>query len=211
MTFTYHDRVVTLDGVVGDHIYDSIVTRKTFYEDRMLDYIMNLPHLDVIVDVGANIGNHTVFCGLFARARHVVAIEPNPVTLPFLERNIRTNGLENTVTICRCAAGAGAGSVGLTASDPHNLGSTGVSGVGDIPVVALDDLLHEPVSLLKIDVEGYEMNVLRGAQAILKNHPHLFIEAQTKEQKAELDAFLKPFGYESANRVFNWTPTYMWS
>jgi FkbM family methyltransferase len=209
--FLYRDKAVTLEGLVGDHIYDSICKRQTFYEDRMLDFILKtIPHFDTIVDVGANIGNHTVFFGLFTDAAHILAIEPNPQALPFLYRNISRNGLSNMVSVFPKAVGAEDRFVGLTLGDPHNLGSTGITEDGHtILMTTVDTITMDiPVTLLKIDVEGYEMNVLAGATKVLSQHPHIFIEAQTAEQKVDIDTFLRPFGYPPSTTQFNWTPTF---
>lgn len=224
--FVYNNRAVSIDGLPGDHIFDAIVERQKFYESRMLNFICTtIPHFGGgIVDVGANIGNHTVFFGLFTDAPCILAIEPNPRVLPFLIRNVNKNGLQDKVVICRCAAGSEPGWVGLTPDNPHNLGSTSITLPGahpTVPMLPLDDMLAlaqpspapgwKHTTLLKIDVEGYELNVLRGATKVLtESHPHLFIEAQTAAQKFEIDEFLQPFGYQPSQQVFNWTPTYYW-
>jgi FkbM family methyltransferase len=133
----------------------------------------------VFVDVGANIGTHAVFFGKFL-ADHVVAVEPHPDLARILERNLRTNGIRG-YSLVRCALGEapGTGRLLLPAGQENNLGGTRVTGLHEpasaaagalAPIGTLDDTLASldpaiarlPVRLVKVDVEGMEMAVLRG-------------------------------------------------
>lgn len=82
---------------------------------------------------------------------------------------------------------------------------------GEVPVETLDSFFsNKKVDLIKIDVEGFEIKVLRGAQDILKRQsPFLFIEAHNKEDKEGVDEILNPLGYK-AMRVFNPSATYFY-
>lgn len=89
------------------------------------------------------------------------------------------------------------------------------TGSVDVPVDTLDNLLADtvggwrlPVRLLKIDVEGYEQEVLRGATGVLKSHrPDVVIEAQSDEALREVQRRLSPLGYRVLE-CFSATPTY---
>ena len=69
---------------------------------------------------------------------------------------------------------------------------------------------ERPVALMKIDVEGMELDVLRGATQILtRDRPLLYIEASDDAQRQLIDSFLVAFGYHRQAR-FNDTPTYLY-
>jgi FkbM family methyltransferase len=130
------------------------------------------------VDVGANIGIYSGWASRLTGPRgHVLAFEPVPATRQHLVKVVELNQLRN-VEIIPKALGTGPGIVtlwvvpnasGLTSAVPPEAGSPGASGLQriDVPQVTLDDELAArslaPPSLVKIDVEGYEMAVLEGA------------------------------------------------
>jgi FkbM family methyltransferase len=143
-----------------------------------------------VVDVGANVG----FIAIRAARRlgergNVIAIEPHPVRFEFLQRNIRLNGLTNVRTV-QCALGGEDGVATLYDVDP-TLGprprdATMVNPTGgrsfQVAVRTLDGLLGEfggraDVSLIKIDVEGYEAQVLNGMSQTLARRPPVVFEA----------------------------------
>lgn len=130
---------------------------------------------DVVVDCGANNG----FTGvLFARAvgprGRVIGFEPSPVNLEAARANARLNNVPNFELV---AAAVGAAS-GRVAFDPgFGNGSIVAGGPIEVPVITLDEhFTGQRVDFIKVDVEGYEIEVLRGAQAILGQHPGLAIE-----------------------------------
>jgi FkbM family methyltransferase len=133
-----------------------------------------------VVDVGANIGFITVRAA--RAARRVIAIEPHPVRFRYLKRNVALNGLTNVLCI-NCAVGRAEGEIGLYDVDPtlgpRPLDVSTTPGRGKcyhVPLRTLDSLVQE-ADLVKIDVEGYEAEVLRGATDLLASGPRLVIEA----------------------------------
>jgi FkbM family methyltransferase len=147
--------------------------------DHMRQYIR--PHTTVL-DVGAAIGLWTIPLGEAARqaGATVVAVEPLPGNARWLEHNIALNGLEAFVTVHHLAVGSETGLVRLD-SDEQAGGSAAVSTDGrgvTVQMSPLDDLeLLWPVSFIKMDVEGFELEVLRGASRILEqDRPVIFGE-----------------------------------
>ena len=226
MDFEYSGKCFRLTGASeDDHIVSVIRDSGSFYELDLLEYMQwvlkkreggNLAKL--VLDVGANIGNHSVFIGTFI-AEHVLAIEPNPESVAQLQENLRNN-LENyTIHDCALGESSGQGRVHMPENATNNLGMAKVvtEEGGPIRVRSLDELIIErnesqelimPVSGMKIDVEGMELFVLKGAFNTLQNdHPELFIEAATPSQLAEIEEFLDVFGYR---KVATWaaTPTH---
>jgi FkbM family methyltransferase len=134
----------------------------------------------VFVDVGANIGTHTVYAlksGRFARA---VAFEPEPRNAALLAMNIEANALSNAVTIIAKAAGEAGGSAVLHLH-PRNKGAHAIGAPPsddgrerlDVPMVRVEDALGElglsaeRLGLIWIDVEGHEPQVLRGLGSLI--------------------------------------------
>jgi hypothetical protein len=81
--------------------------------------------------------------------------------------------------------------------------------VEEFPVARLDDVVRGPVAVIKLDVEGMESAVLRGAGRILSRHrPVVFAEANTEAEGESVAQVLAPYGYRATGRVFNSSPTY---
>src|SRR5438874_6313231 len=80
---------------LDDHISNTIRRLDTFYENDLLEHMYrSIPHSGVFLDVGANIGNHTVFLASFM-AEHVVSFEPHPGLFEVLRGVVDKNSLRN--------------------------------------------------------------------------------------------------------------------
>lgn len=133
-----------------------------------------------VVDVGANIGYNTVYAASRTGARgRVIAVEPTPDNFTVLESNIAATDLPNVI-VHRLAAGRAQGT-----RDFYVRGETSavnsffpescyaaVTGVLQVRVARLDDLVEGEADLVKIDVEGGELDVLEGMPRLLR-HPRL--------------------------------------
>ncbi len=218
--FNPRTEIINIDSLNSDDYILSLITHsKTFYEnDLLLHLAVNGPQGGLFIDVGANIGNHSIFFGKFL-AEHVVCIEPFHDLQPILKKNMDSNGITN-YSIFHCGVGSKAcyGEVIMPANAKNNMGMAQLvlkneNDENAIPVKTLDLIVREldsnlPIQLIKVDVEGMELDVLRGAQFILQNHrPQLIIEAQTQTKKHEIDLFLGQYGYESIGQ-FCYTPTF---
>ena len=139
-----------------------------------------------VVDVGANVGFFTLlFASLYPQCT-VHAIEPNPYCVQRLGQNRDANPkLADRIRIHGCAVGDQPASVSLTTypgAQGHpwgRIGTTAKEGTVSYEVEQkrLDDLVEGPVSLLKIDVEGYELSVLEGARRIIEQYrPRIVFE-----------------------------------
>jgi FkbM family methyltransferase len=132
---------------------------------------------DTAIDVGANFGMHTLlFAGLVGPTGRVLAFEPTPVAASALRRNVAISGWEDRVAIHEMILSDTAGSKALHASG----GIASTSSVLDLPWLAdaatievpsvrldaIEEATRGPVKLLKVDVEGYEPQVLRGAAGL---------------------------------------------
>ncbi len=140
------------------------------FEDMAL-VLHGLRPEDLFVDVGANIGVYSVLASGVADAQ-TLAFEPIPATYALLQRNLRVNGLESRVEALALGLGAQPGVLHFTAGlDTVNhvaAASDGQETQVEVPVQTLDSVLDGRVPrMIKIDVEGWETEVLAGAQATL--------------------------------------------
>lgn len=193
-----------------DYIQHGILESRTPYELAMLkDMATRLRPQDLVLDVGANIGNHALFLAAVAQAR-VVAFEPNRELCAALGRSVARNGLGDAVSIRPCGLGAGAAQASFAESIPTNLGQQTLRlGEGEIEVVALDSLVFDaPIRMIKIDVEGMEIDVLRGGRAtIARDRPTLYVECHDEATFLEIAAWAEAEGYGYWD-TFNATPTH---
>ena len=140
---------------------------------------MLLQRVDLFVDVGANVGYYT--CLALSQGKRVVAFEPQPRNVDILLRNLRANGWGDGVEVHALALGARAGVLDLYgASGPLASLVPNWAGYSPryhqlVPGAALDDIVAARFAnqrmLVKIDVEGAEYQVLRGAEATLRRVP----------------------------------------
>ena len=150
-----------------------------------------------IVDVGANVGELTVHWA--SRARRCWSLEPIPATFEILEKNVTQNELEERVIPLQVAAYSDAAPRRMKYSE-RQAETASISDRGDVEVecVTLDSLDLTEVDLVKIDVEGQELEVLRGAERLLRrDQPHLIIEYNPKFEYDYIDLReeLMKYGY----------------
>lgn len=120
---------------------------------------------DLFVDIGANVGSYTVLASKVCGAR-TICVEPDPVTAAALRRNILANGIEDRVIVEETALGASEGTVNFTVGlDTINrVAAREETNVREVRLARLDAVLgSEQPALIKMDVEGFEAEVLRGA------------------------------------------------
>lgn len=133
----------------------------------------------VIVDVGANIGNHTLYFANELHAGKIFAFEAVGNTCNILRTNVQLNNLQNKVEIFNCGLSNVSGRASIQHYDPENIGGTNlVVGRGNIELSALDDFNLPKVTFMKIDVEGMEPQVLEGAiETIKRSRPFIYVES----------------------------------
>lgn len=151
---------------------------------EFLDMMMPLHFLrrgDLFLDIGANVGTYTVLASGVCGAE-TFAFEPDPSTCSHLMRNIEVNRLEDRVQVYDCALGARRGEVAFTVGlDTENRIATGIDGrTRTVPIEKLDEIVSnsQPI-MMKVDVEGAELDVLSGAERVLANPSLRVIELET--------------------------------
>ena len=213
--------------VTGDYIPQKIASEKTFYETNLLDILSFFHHpKGVIIDVGANIGNHTLyFAGVLGA--EVIAVEPEPHNAVCLSVNVAINELTSKVKLIRHALGREPGRVTLQMNINDNYGSFTAKGESNpnrdqvedpmtavVPVMTIDQSLSEcigesVVSIIKLDVEGMESEVLEGADNIITlKLPIIVAECFCYSDLQQVEAVLKPYNYFPME-LTNATPTFI--
>lgn len=145
-----------------------------------------------VIDVGA-------WCGTWAKAiepfaKKVIAFEPDPLHFECLEKNCTINCSPRMEAV-------GDTEQFISLTDDQFTQAKRVVGQGKIRMVALDDLQIENVDLIKIDVEGYEMQVLKGAEKLLQTTNYIMIELNNNTKKygssnADVERHLRTLGYK---------------
>ncbi len=199
------DRVLAdAPGAIGAY-YNAYKTYR--WGDPYLRLIASLADRSrLAVDIGAHLGDYTFFMRRHADA--CVAFECNPALVAHLRRRF---GQSVDIRPDAVSDKAGAAVLRIPRSDNHlGLGRATIEAnnalnefsgfdVVNVSTVRLDDVIRQPVGLIKIDVEGHEMAVLRGATRILqKDHPNLVMEIEERHAPGCVEAafaFLGELGY----------------
>lgn len=177
-----------------------------FYEDGILKQKIAG---GLVLDIGANIGNHTLYFCNECGAKKVYCFEPVDTTYSILKENIELNHLEQRVTLFPIGLGDTEGKAVSADYLSYNIGGTHLeqSVNGNIEVKRLDDLgIEEKIAFIKIDVEGMEGSVLRGGiNLIRKNHPYIMLES-FHNRFAQVEELLCKLGYkyECLDTSGNW-------
>ena len=178
------------------------------YEPMTTEVFKRLLKSDTkVIDVGANIGYFTLLCSELAKK--VYAFEPEERNFKILCENIKLNHRANVVTIQKAVGDINNKAtlyLSRNESGEHSLIQGRVKRVKaqtEVDVVKLDDIIEDEIDLIKIDVEGNEIAVLRGAERLLRNpNIKLIVEVYPRDLKLEgtsgdeLMTFLKEHEFE---------------
>jgi FkbM family methyltransferase len=167
----------------------------------------------VVVEAGANIGAHTVeLSGLAGRDGEVHAFEPQRLVFQTLCANLALNQCTN-VHAKQAAVGAEAGTISVPAMDPAVISNFGGVSLREgrpgeaVPLVTLDGLDLPACHFLKADVEGMEVEVLKGGEQLIQTHrPIMYLENDRAERSAELLTMVERLDYKAYwhfARLFN--------
>jgi len=189
---------------------DGKIEKGQFYEQHMLDWIGKNEKLSgAFFDVGSNIGNHSIYAGKFLKdISQIVAFEP--VYGAIFQSNMIMNDLQDRTLFFDCGLAATDGERAVfVRGGSYNPGATDLVEGSGVVVRSLDSMDVPVPGLIKIDVEGMEIEVLRGAVNLIKKHkPLLYVEVDTKDSRLEeFKSFLETIEYDLSHK-FNDTPTF---
>lgn len=194
-----------------DYIQRKIAGGKAPYEQEMLeDLARHLVPGNLVLDIGANIGNHSLYLAAIAGC-DVVSFEPNLQLAEALRYSAQLNGLEDRLSVHAVGLGAESGKAVFRESIEENLGAQSLLvGEGEIEIRTLDEFAFDkPVSAIKIDVEGMEYPVLQGGrQLIERDRPILYVECAGISEFRKISQFMAEAGYSYWD-TFNATPTHL--
>jgi len=183
------------------------------YGTFLADEIEKIKRPTIFLDIGANIGLFTLIASKNSSIEAIYAFEPDPSTFPFLKENVKSNHASR-VNLIPLALSNSSGSANLYGMDGHsgasstiNSSSSSVSHViNSVGHQYLDSNVTIPMGseiFVKIDVEGSELNALKGL-ANWSNFPsvtNIFIEFDTAmSDVTEMESFLRTHGYDSIKR-----------
>jgi FkbM family methyltransferase len=196
--------IVDLDDVIG---YEIAIRRFEWRELKLMIDACRRLRPAVFLDVGANIGLYSCVLGRHKLVPNVIAFEPDRENFARLQANIGLNALADVIDARHAAVGDGPGVVTLLPSDATNRGMSrierGAGGGYEVASVALDAAvpLRDAMIALKVDVEGYEAQVLAGAvQLLSRNGGFAQIEAREDAAAALVADRMASFGWRFLER-----------
>ncbi len=175
---------------------------KGTYEPKNVEAIQKTVKADdVAYDVGAHVGYFSVLMGdIVGRGGKVIAFEPRGLNLGYLQRHVSVNNCDN-IEIVSKAVGDHSGHAKLETRTGSGTGYVSDTGDEEIEITSIDELVESgtlpPPTFLKIDVEGGEMAVLRGAQKVIETQrPRMILATHGDEIDAECRALLREWNYD---------------
>jgi FkbM family methyltransferase len=156
---------------------DPVIGSENFEAEEVATFLELLETHDIAIDIGANIGLYS--CLASSRGKHVLAFEPSPRNLKFLYRNLWANKFPSAevfpLGLARSSGLTRMYGFGGIASFVMGWGQAETSRYTVVPITTLDSVVARRFAgsklLIKVDVEGFEMEVLAGATETLQLSP----------------------------------------
>lgn len=192
MIYNIHDRFVG----------KSLATYGEYSEGEVDVFKQILKKGESVIEVGSNIGSHTVpLAEIVGRYGKVYAFEPQRLAFQILNGNLAINSIDNVHTY-QLAVSDKPGTITVPVLDPRANNNWGGLELGSyvsgekVAVVTLDNLDIPKCKLIKVDVEGMELNVIKGAEKYIKQHqPVLYVESDREDRHNELAEYIASLGY----------------
>jgi FkbM family methyltransferase len=212
MTVDCGDHLMTFSP--GDYLGRSVFVKNHFDRDHVGRLLRKLDEIGVTVagktllEIGANIGTHTVYFALTGIFSRIIAVEPDPRNFELLEENVRQNGFGDLVTRLACAVSDVAGDIpfflhpdnhGKSSPNPTRADESPIL-VPALPVAAILSRAgadEDEVGLVWMDIEGYEPIAARSMASLFARrvpvHMEFTAEFYGAEKAKEFVAYLAGF------------------
>ncbi|MEB3342197.1 FkbM family methyltransferase [Okeania sp.] len=204
VSFNYQNNPIQFE-ITGKNLAVEIANVSgTFYELAELEFVRQNLKLSnpIIVDVGANIGNHSVYFAKIMRAEKVIPIEFHPGIIGALKKHILINQISNIdLSKLGYAVGKSRGKSFIKEHPAQDLCLTEivdniVNGT-EVVVVTLDELINEKVDFIKVDIQGLEIDALAGAKNLISSYqPDMLVEV-AKNNIKDFRNFLEEVKYQT--------------
>lgn len=162
--------------IQGDYMTNEIIT-DGLYEFKIIKFVLDILEKmsqPVVLDIGANIGNHSLAFSTIAEK--VYSFEPTPLTFSVLHKNVVNNNIKNIMTINKGVSDVEKNSL-IHINTIGNLGSTSIevdspnSKSEEISLITVDGFVEESgikkVDFIKMDIEGHEIHALKGMTKVI--------------------------------------------
>ena len=181
----------------GDGYWSKLLNRSFSYEDELELLFRHSADVDyTLLDCGANYGYWSVLVSSAPYGSHkAIAIEPSSQNFARLANNARING--DRFEVMKCAIGAGRGTARLSGTKHEAFSIAGNQGGGEeVPVMALDDLITngkiaaDGKYLIKLDVEGVEIDAIKGGARLLQSDSVLLCEEHGNDRQHTVSRYI---------------------
>ena len=168
---------------------------------KLKELLKKVPNNTHVIDVGGHVGDTGLYLAKVLQEQYpqknikVIIIEPDASKINFIEKMVKINNLKNVITI-EYGVSDKPGS-GVFEYNGHNSGATKIKhGEGEIKINTVDNLCSiYNVSLMHIDVEGMELECLKGSINTLQNTKYVMIELNNIKERADEVKFLIDKGF----------------
>jgi FkbM family methyltransferase len=197
-----------------DFIQKHIVENNSYFEHEILkDLDEFIPDNATILDIGANIGNHSLYWAIERGAKKILAFEPVDQTFEILQSNIKINNLNNRVFCHKVGFSDVTEKAGFKTFRANNIGDTHLQPdpIGQIELVRMDDYLMDidRIDFIKIDVEDYEEKVILGGLSTIKKYkPVIFVESYP-DYFERMDETMQELDYEMTKEYGGYNYLYL--
>lgn len=179
--------------------------RGDFEPQKTAAIIEHLKPGDVFWDIGANVGYLSLLASkIVGDTGKVMSLEPSPVNFAFLKRNIAMNGCRN-VTVFNRAASSGPGQLQMDTTSGRGTHHVVTQGDTTVEANSIDAMIaagNPAPTMVKIDVEGFELEVLAGMKDCLgKSRPKMVLAVHSDDLERDAIALLATYGYTVAKRM----------
>jgi FkbM family methyltransferase len=197
------------DFLIGDRVGRAWYDYESVNNPRWLEMRFIRTHViqpgDVVLECGGHHGCSAILLSRWVGAHgKVISFEPSAENCDIFEKNIRLNAIAN-VELHRKAVGAEEGVIVFDESE-SGINPAGRGGAS-VPVVTLDSFSHVNPTLLKIDIEGFELEALKGARTILAGRPKLALEIhadQLRQYGGTVREIFEVIGFERYKSWVQW-------